>query len=129
MNMFACPQRKQQGRKQLARCLLAMLTLPAILAAQSACQSAWAQVGSARYSSIVVDEASGNVLEAVNADEPRRPASLTKLMTLYLTFEALRDRRIQLDQTVPVSPHAASMEPTKLGLVPGTHLTVREAIL
>jgi D-alanyl-D-alanine carboxypeptidase len=129
MNMFACPQRKQLGRKQLGQCLLAMLSTLAILAAQSASQSAWAQIGSARYSSIVVDETSGNVLEAVNADEPRRPASLTKLMTLYLTFEALRDRRIQLDQAVPVSPHAASMEPTKLGLVPGTHLTVREAIL
>src|SRR5580692_9433389 len=120
MNMFACPPRKQRG----VGCLLAMLSMLAIMATQSA----WAQVGSARYSSIVVDAASGNVLESVNADEPRRPASLTKLMTLYLAFEALRDRRIQLDEVVPVSAHAASMEPSKLGLVPGTHFTVREAI-
>ncbi|HEY4043797.1 MAG TPA: D-alanyl-D-alanine carboxypeptidase family protein [Rhodopila sp.] len=90
---------------------------------------AHAQVGSSRYSSIIVDEASGDVLEEVNADQPRRPASLTKLMTLYLTFEALRDRRITLDQSVPVSPHAASMQPSKLGLLPGTRLTVEEAIL
>src|SRR5271154_546457 len=91
--------------------------------------SAHAQIGSARYSSIVIDASSGDVLEEVNADQPRHPASLTKMMTLYMAFEALRDRRIPLDQIVPVSPHAASMEPSKLGLVPGTHLTVQEAIL
>ena len=88
-----------------------------------------AQVGSSRYSSIVIDAASGEVLEEANADLPRHPASLTKMMTLYLTFEALRDRRITLDQAVPVSPHAASMEPSKLGLMPGTRLTVEQAIL
>ena len=90
---------------------------------------AHAQVGSARYSSIVVDATSGDVLEEVNADQPRHPASLTKMMTLYMTFEALRDRRITLDTPVPVSAHAASMEPTKLGLVPGSRLTVEQAIL
>ena len=57
-----------------------------------------AQIGSDRYSSIVIDAASGNVLSAVNADELRHPASLTKMMTLYMVFEALRDRRITLDQ-------------------------------
>jgi D-alanyl-D-alanine carboxypeptidase len=88
-----------------------------------------AQIGSARYSSIVVDASSGDVLEEVNADEPRHPASLTKMMTLYVTFEALRDRRIILGQAVPVSGHAASMEPSKLGLIPGSRLTVEEAIL
>ncbi len=88
-----------------------------------------AQIGSARYSSIVVDVATGDVLEDVNADQPRHPASLTKMMTLYLTFEALRDRRIALDQQVPVSAHAASMEPSKLGIVPGSKLTVEQAIL
>src|SRR5690349_3547900 len=90
---------------------------------------AHAQVGSERYSSIVVDSATGNVLSAVNADELRFPASLTKLMTLYMTFEALRDRRITLADPVPVSPHAASMSPTKLGLFPGSRLTVEQAIL
>jgi len=92
-------------------------------------EPARAQIGSDRYSSIVVDAASGSVLEQANPDAPRHPASLTKLMTLYMVFEALRDRRVSLDQLVPVSPHAASMEPSKLGLVPGTRLTVEEAIL
>ncbi len=88
-----------------------------------------AQIGSARYSSIVVDANTGKVLESVNADAMRYPASLTKLMTLYMTFEALRDRRITLEQNVPVSAHAASASPTKLGLVPGTRITVEQAIL
>ena len=64
-----------------------------------------------------------------NPDAPRHPASLAKLMTLYMAFEALRDRRISLNEMVPVSAHAASMEPSKLGLLPGTRITVEEAIL
>ena len=88
-----------------------------------------AQIGSDRYSSIVMDVASGNVLISVSPDEPRYPASLTKMMTLYMAFEALRDRRLTREQLVPVSEHAASMSPSKLGLMPGTRLTVEQAIL
>lgn len=88
-----------------------------------------AQIGSDRYSSIVVDANTGNTLSEVNADEPRYPASLTKMMTLYMVFEALRDRRVRLDMLVPVSEHAAAMSPSKLGLVPGTRISVQEAIL
>ena len=117
MASFAC-----RTRKQLSRYLLAAIGL-------LLCGPVQAQIGSSRYSSIVVDAASGDVLEQVNADQPRYPASLTKMMTLYLTFEALRDRRIALEQAVPVSPHAAAMEPSKLGLMPGTRLTVEQAIL
>lgn len=91
--------------------------------------AARAQVGSDRYASIVVDAGTGNVLEAANPDAPRHPASLAKLMTLYMTFEALRDRRINEGELVPVSAHAASMEPSKLGLLPGMRLTVQEALL
>jgi D-alanyl-D-alanine carboxypeptidase len=88
-----------------------------------------AQIGSDRYSSIIVDARSGSVLEAANPDAPRHPASLAKLMTLYMAFEALRDRRITENQLVPVSAHAASMQPSKLGLLPTTRITVEEAIL
>ena len=108
---------------------LSILTTLAALLLLALPESARAQVGSDRYSSIVVEAATGNVLSAVNADEPRYPASLTKLMTLYMTFEALRDRRIALTDPVPVSAHAASMSPSKLGLLPGSQLTVEEAIL
>ena len=91
--------------------------------------SAHAQIGSDRYSSIVIDEASGNVLSAANPDELRFPASLTKMMTLYMLFEAVRDHRVSLDQYVPISETAASMAPTKLGLVPGSIITVEQCIL
>ena len=117
-------------RKQLSRCLWAATGFTSwLLVTLVVATPAHAQIGSARYSSIIVDATSGDVLEEVNADQPRHPASLTKMMTLYMTFEALRDRRITLDQAVPVSPHAASMEPTKLGLIPGSRLTVEQAIL
>jgi D-alanyl-D-alanine carboxypeptidase len=88
-----------------------------------------AQIGSDRYASLVMDAATGNELSAINADESRHPASLTKMMTLYMVFEALRDRRVGLQQLVPVSAHASSQSPSKLGLVPGTRITVEQAIL
>ena len=120
-------------RRARAQCIAA----PPLPSAWPCCSriAAWpprparAQIGSDRYSSIVIDAATGNVLSAVNADELRHPASLTKMMTLYMVFEALRDRRIALDQLVPVSSHAASMSPSKLGLLPGTRITVEQAIL
>ncbi len=108
---------------------LATVVSIACLLAGASTRIASAQIGSDRYASIVIDAASGDVLSAVNADEYRFPASLTKTMTLYMLFEALRDRRLTLAQPVPVSPWAASMSPTKLGLLPGTYITVEQALL
>ena len=108
---------------------LAIATLVAVIGAIGSAQTARAQVGSERYSSYVIDSGSGQVLESVSADEPRYPASLTKMMTIYMLFEALRDRRVSLDEYVPVSQHAASMSPSKLGLLPGTAITVEQALL
>lgn len=82
-----------------------------------------------QISSIVMDAKTGAVLSQTDPDLRRYPASLTKLMTLYMAFSALRAGTISLDQAVPVSIHAATMEPSKLGLVPGTHLTVEQAML
>lgn len=76
-----------------------------------------------------MDADSGQILRSENADEPRYPASLTKMMTLYLTFEALRQGRLSLDESLPVSAHAASQSPTKLGVRPGQNLLARDAIL
>ncbi|HUN40579.1 MAG TPA: D-alanyl-D-alanine carboxypeptidase family protein [Acetobacteraceae bacterium] len=115
------------GRNFLSRGRTLLLALPVL--ALLCPVAARAQVGSDRFSSIVVSEANGTVLESVNPDAPRHPASLAKLMTLYIAFEALRDRRITLDTTVPVSAHCASMQPTKLGLRPGMPFTVQQAIL
>jgi D-alanyl-D-alanine carboxypeptidase len=121
---MAVAARRIHRLSRAARCLLAGVGVAACLPA-----AAHAQIGSYRYASIIVDNGSGRVTEEVNADAPRYPASLTKLMTLYMTFEALRDRRISLGQIVPVTEHAASMQPSKLGLVPGTYITVEQAIL
>lgn len=106
------------------------LALGLLMAIFMAAVPAMAQVDSARYAEIVIVAKTGRVLSATDPDAPRIPASLTKMMTLYMTFEALRDRRIYLAEQVPVSDHCANMQPTKLGLVPGqTRLTVRDAIL
>jgi len=107
----------------LTRGVVALTTLLALVS------PACAQIGSDRYSAIVVEVASGAVLSAASPDELRYPASLTKIMTAYMLFEALRDRRLSLDQPVPISAHAASQQPSKLGLVPGTYITVEQALL
>jgi len=79
--------------------------------------------------SIVIDAETGRVVSEVNADAITYPASLTKMMTLYLTFEALNSGRLRLDQYLPVSSEAASKSPTKLHLAPGDSVQVHDLIL
>src|SRR6185312_1054319 len=69
-----------------------------------------------RYAAIVVDASTGEVLYQKNADSQRYPASISKVMTLYLTFEALATGRLHPNDRIVVSAHAASMAPSKLGL-------------
>ena len=83
----------------------------------------------ARYSSMVVDAETGEVLYARNADDRRYPASLTKMMTLYMTFEALEQGRLRLDQPLKVSKRAAGQTPSRLGLKVGQTITVNQVIL
>ena len=83
---------------------------------------------SPQFSSIVVDGNSGATLTATNPDGLRHPASLTKIMTLYLLFERLDSGKITLDTEMPVSQHAADQDPTKLDLRPGQTLRVEDAI-
>src|SRR5262249_13174979 len=78
--------------------------------------------------SIVLDADTGRGLSELNADAVTHPASLTKMMTLYLTFEALNAGRLRTDQLVPVSVAAASKSPTKLGLRPGEAVAVQDLI-
>ena len=78
--------------------------------------------------SIILDADTGRVLSESNADAITYPASLTKMMTLYLTFEALNTGRLRLDQLLPVSAEAASRPPTKLGLRPGDAVAVQDLI-
>src|SRR3954471_10665604 len=80
------------------------------------------------FSSIIVDGNSGATLSANNPDALRHPASLTKIMTLYLLFERLDAGKIKLDSEMEVSEHASEQSPTKLGLRPGQTIRVEDAI-
>lgn len=83
----------------------------------------------AATSSIMIDAKTGNVLYEDNADVRRYPASLTKLMTLYLTFNALENGTLKLDDQLKISHTAANRSPSRLGLTPGKTIDVRTAIL
>lgn len=78
---------------------------------------------------IVICAETGKVHTSINADTVIPPASLTKMMTLYLTFKALRNKELTLNQKLPVSHYASIQSPTKLWLKKGTSITVRDAIL
>lgn len=91
--------------------------------------AATASQADARNASIVVDFETGRVLHAVNPDVRNYPASLTKMMTLYLAFEAIEDGRLKMSQALPVSRRAAAARPSKLGLTPGSTISAHDAIL
>lgn len=80
------------------------------------------------YAAMVVDVKSGRTLHAVNEDALRHPASITKVMTLYMLFEQLEKGRYELDSPLSISANAAAQAPSKLGLRPGSTVTVEEAI-
>lgn len=82
----------------------------------------------APYAAYVVDARSGKVLHSRNANTRLHPASLTKMMTLYIAFEAVRNGEISLDTKVRVSKHAASEPPSKLGLRAGQRIALRYLI-
>lgn len=80
------------------------------------------------HASIVIDVDTNQVLHELHADASRYPASLTKMMTLYILFEALEQRKLNLDTPLHVSNYAASMPPTNINLRSGDSISVREAI-
>ena len=81
-----------------------------------------------KYASIVVDAETGKVLRARNANKKLYPASLTKIMTLYMTFDALSRGQIKLTDRVRISKHAAGMVPSKLNLPVGSSIKVEDAV-
>jgi D-alanyl-D-alanine carboxypeptidase len=84
---------------------------------------------SLKYSSIVVDANTGSVLYEVDSGAPRYPASLTKMMTLYMLFEAMESGRVTRDTQIPVSAYAARRPPTKIGIKPGQSIDAESAVL
>lgn len=83
---------------------------------------------SPQFASIIVDANSGATLSSNSPDGVRHPASLTKIMTLYLLFERLESGKMTLDTEMPVSEHASEQDPTKLDLRPGQTIRVEDAI-
>ncbi|MBL8575561.1 MAG: D-alanyl-D-alanine carboxypeptidase [Hyphomicrobiaceae bacterium] len=86
-------------------------------------------VDSPRYAEIVVDAKTGKVLREKNADSPRYPASITKIMTAYLAFEELTAKRMDMSTRLEVSGRCAAMAPSKLGLKPGSTIALEDALL
>jgi D-alanyl-D-alanine carboxypeptidase len=125
-------------QRPLQWCALGLITLLAVAAVCTDAEargrrhhrhhSASSESYEPAYSSLVVDANSGAVLQATSADSLRHPASLTKIMTLYLLFERLEAGKIKMSSEMEVSPHAAAQAPSKLGLKPGQTIEVETAI-
>ena len=119
-----CPNRRTgTSIGALAMLLIAIVAIMTI--AGGAHQQAHANP---RYAGLVIDAATGEIFYQENAQRSLHPASLTKIMTLYMVFEALRDGRLTLDQPLPVSATANAEPPSRIDLVTGGTVTVEQAI-
>ncbi len=115
---------------EFARLGAAGLRLLALTGALTAAVATISDVAlAAPDSAIVVDAKTGRTLYAQAADARRYPASLTKMMTLYLLFDALEAHKTSLSAKIPVSAHCAGQAPSKLGFKPGESISARDAIL
>ncbi|MEN2979802.1 D-alanyl-D-alanine carboxypeptidase [Tistrella bauzanensis] len=114
------------ARVSLARLPLIRLALVLLVAVMAA--TGFARDAAAGYAALVVEADTGRVLYSKNGDVRNYPASLTKMMTLYMTFEAIKARKLSMDTALPVSARAAGMAPTKLGLRAGQTIKVKDAV-
>lgn len=114
------------GTAFLAMLLTLVLAIPQAEASRRKRQKAAPY--SPPYASMVFDVNTGRTLQATNPDAPRHPASVTKVMTLYMLFEQIERGRFRLDSELPVSRFAASQKPSKLNLAPGSTISVEDAI-
>ncbi|MEM8876888.1 MAG: serine hydrolase [Pseudomonadota bacterium] len=121
----------QLGASHFGRGARALLTAVAGLICVAMMLAAGALPAEARppYASISVDAVTGKVLQSTNADSRRFPASLTKVMTLYVLFEELEAGRMNLDTRLNVSKFASQQIPSKIGVKPGQTIRVEDAIL
>ncbi len=86
-------------------------------------------LSAARYAAIVIDAHTGRILHKENENVVTHPASLTKIMTLYLLFDALEAKKVKMTTRFKISAHAAAQAPSKLGLKPGSTILVKDAIM
>ena len=113
---------------QIARALVVVVSLG--LPAAASAQSPYLEVSRTepKYTAIVMDARTGEILYSQRADSPRYPASVTKVMTFYLAFEALASGKLHLSDQIVVSPLAAAQPATKLGLRAGETISVEDAM-
>lgn len=116
------------GIKIAARSLLA-ITMAGAITLTASNENAFAAKNSSRYAAIVIDANTGKTLYADSADAKRYPASLTKMMTLYMVFEAMQAGRINKNSKIPFSKYAAARPPTKIGVKAGQSIVVEDAIM
>ncbi len=114
-----------RGATAHARALVRAFTLALVLGLGFGVHGAQAE----KYAAIVVDAKTGKTLFSRHADAPRYPASLTKIMTLYMLFEALEQGRVNMNTRLRISPKAAAQPPSRLGLRAGNRISVKNAIL
>jgi len=119
-SIFACLKRRERKWGALSAVLAFVLCLFILLGPTPTL---------AKYAAIIIDADSGEILHEVNADTRNYPASLTKMMTLYMTFEALDNGSLKLSDKMKVSRRASGQAPSKLGLKRGDTILVRDAIL
>ncbi len=119
----ACPEKIRYWPCMIHRARLSLIVFA--IGLYAACVAPAAAAG---FSAMVVDAHTGKVLFSQNPDAERYPASLTKVMTLYVLFEELKAERLKLNSPLKCSAHGASRPPSKLGLRPGETVTVEDAI-
>lgn len=125
---------RQNRQSAIARLKIWMVTATLCAAlvlspvAEASTKKKSANTPNPRYASIVIDAASGTVLQERYADKALHPASLVKMMTLLMAFEGLQNGTLTLNQRIRISNHAAAQSPSKLGLKPGSSITVKDAI-
>ncbi len=105
-------------RKKIAVCLVSGVALVAATSAQAA----------EKYAALIIDADTGVVLHQENAGEYRYPASLVKMMTIYMVFQAIENGKLSMDQKIRVSAKAEMQAPSKLGLRMGDYITVSDAV-
>ncbi len=118
-----CRLRVNRVPEFVAKKLISAIIAISVVSACSVTASA-----NSKYAAIVVDGNTGRVLHASNADAPRYPASLTKIMTLYILFDYLKKGRLSDKTKFYVTPHAAAQAPSKLGLKAGSYIMVKDII-
>ncbi|MEO0617788.1 MAG: D-alanyl-D-alanine carboxypeptidase [Pseudomonadota bacterium] len=117
---------RRAGKSRGLHASSALIAVGVALAAQATFPGS-AQAAS-KHAALVLDAKTGRVLHASNADASRYPASLTKMMTLYVVFDMIKAKRVSLDSKLVITKRAAGQQPSKLGLRAGSRITMRDAI-